>query len=856
MLISFRKMIGLFSALTLMSVAATALLALPADAKPAPKVKIQASVVEAGQNPMLNRGVLKVKVRSNRKGTIRVRALSATFDRKGVYKPLTQVAWPRFKRAGQWREINLKVTATGLTQVATCQDRDIKVKAGNVLGRARAMARQTADCRAEPVDLSRAADCNFVVAPDPDICMSPFPDNYYTLADSATETGRRINFTEDAMPANSGGVRIDPAPYSSSDGFSHGQAITVRVPGLDNPAALLQTNPVGLADPSQYLSGSAPVIVLDARTRERHPIWVEIDSNASSPGATNLVIHPMVNFEPAARYIVVLRNLKDALGTVLKAPAGFRYYRDFLNSTDSRINGRRSFYEDIFKRLRAAGIRRSNLYLAWDFTTASDENNSGRALAMRDQAFAQLGDTDLADRVAQGTAPEFTVDSVEANPNSEIARRIKGSFEVPCFLDHPSDSNECATGATMNLDEEGVPRANGTYSANFECVVPKVITDPDAIDPGDLPALGLRGRAIVYGHGLMGTIGGEINAGAQRKTAARGFTICGTDEIGMSTGDAVTVVGALMNLTKFPQVADRLQQGLLNELFLGRLMIHPDGLVSKAAFRIDSGLPDPSDVPGGDPDAVVPGNSTLDPAIVTGPNVRAWYRGISQGGIMGGALMALAPDFDKGALGVAAMNYSVLLTRSGSWDTYSAFFDPAYPNQIERPLALGIAQMLWDRGEPNGYAHRMTDDPLPGTPPHQVLMDTAFGDHLVTNWQTNVEARTIGARAITPFVSESRWPGVDGDWGIEPVTTFPHYGSAVAYWDSGPLRPGPGPDGMVGTDPPPLTNTPPLAGEDPHEHPRVTDTAIEMIDGFLRVNGAVTNPCAPGLCLAGGWTGP
>ncbi len=61
---------------------------------------------------------------------------------------------------------------------------------------------------------------------------------------------------------------------------------------------------------------------------------------------------------------------------------------------------------------------------------------------------------------------------------------------------------------------------------------------------------------------------------------------------------------------------------------------------------------------------------------------------------------------------------------------------------------------------------------------------------------------------------------------------------------------------MVGTDPPPLTNTPPLAGEDPHEHPRVTDTAIEMIDGFLRVNGAVTNPCAPGLCLAGGWTGP
>ncbi len=115
------------------------------------------------------------------------------------------------------------------------------------------------------------------------------------------------------------------------------------------------------------------------------------------------------------------------------------------------------------------------------------------------------------------------------------------------------------------------------------------------------------------------------------------------------------------------------------------------------------------------------------------------------------------------------MNYSVLLPRSVDWATYSAFMYPAYPNQIARPLALSIAQMLWDRGEPNGYAHRMTDDPLPGTPPHQVLMDTAFGDHLVTNWQTNVEARTIGAKAIAPLVYEGRWPGVDDEWGIEPI---------------------------------------------------------------------------------------
>ncbi|HMW46537.1 MAG TPA: hypothetical protein PKD47_11685, partial [Solirubrobacterales bacterium] len=164
-------------------------------------------------------------------------------------------------------------------------------------------------------------------------------------------------------------------------------------------------------------------------------------------------------------------------------------------------------------------------------------------------------------------------------------------------------------------------------------------------------------------------------------------------------------------------------------------------------------------------------------------------------------------------------------------------------------------QMLWDRGEPNGYAHRMTTDPLPDTPPHKILFDLAFGDHLVTNWQSNVEARTIGAKAVSPFVADGRWAGVDGQWGIDPVASFPYDGSAIAYWDSGPLRPGLAPDSTIGTDPPPITNTAPVSGEDPHELPRVSETAVEMIDGFLREGGSVTNPCAPGPCLAGGWTG-
>lgn len=827
----------------------------PAEAKSAPKPTVAVTIVDAGQKPMVNRGVLPVKVRSARKGKLWVRGFSSTFDGKDLMKPLTVVARPRFKRAGQWRTIKLKLNEAGKAAVATCQDRELQVKAGAVRSNRKSMLRQIPDCRPGALDMSRASSCDFIAAQDPRICMSPFPDNYYTLADPETASGRRINFSAEAMPANKSGRRIDPGPYLASDGFSQGQTISVRVPGLDNPTALARTNPVGLSDPSRFLDGNAPVIVLDARTRERQPIWVEIDAQAGSPASTSLLIHPMVNFDPATRYLVVLRNLKDSAGSVLKAPAGFRFFRDFLRSSDPRINGRRTFYEDIFRRLRAAGIRRSNLYLAWDFTTASDESNSGRARSMRDQAFAGLGDNDLSDRKLQGDAPEFRVDSVETNVDAEIARRIEGTFEVPCYLRQPSAGDECGAGATMNLDPDGKPRRTGTYEAGFECLIPRVLTDPGSVDPGALPDENLRGRALLYGHDLLGSIDGELANEAQRKLATRGFTICGTDQIGLSNGDESTLENAFGDLSAFPQVADRLQQALLNEMLLARLMIHPGGLDSRAAFRVDPLASDPSRVPGGDGNATVPPGSDLEPAIIAGTDARAWYRGVGEGGITGGALIALAPDIDRGSLGSAAMNHSVLISRSGAWDRLRSVFDLAYPNGAERPLALGLIQMLWDRAEANGYAHRMTGEPLPDSPTHRVLFDLAFGDHQVTNWQSNVEARTIGARAIVPFISSGRWPGVDVRWGMDPVSTFPYDGSAIAYWDGGPLRPGSGSAGFIGTGPPPFANIAPVLGEDPHEFPGVSETAIGMIDGFLREGGAVTNPCAPGPCLAGGWTG-
>src|SRR5207245_3665222 len=248
----------------------------------------------------------------------------------------------------------------------------------------------------------------------------------------------------------------------------------------------------------------------------------------------------------------------------------------------------------------------------------------------RNTAFSTLGDNNLADGVVEGSSPTFTVTSVE-NETGEIVRRVKGDLVVPCFL-FPS----CAPGGTMVLSPEGNPLQNGVWSANFDCIIPAVATSGAAESA----------RLSLYGHGLFGSAS-EVTSGPQRSLSqAHDIVQCATDEIGMAETDLGSAVAASENLSQFPKLTDRLQQGLLDELYLGRAMISPSGFATNAAFHQDGTVSTPS---------------VLDVHHL-------YYNGNSQGGIMGGALTAVSPDFTRASLGVPAMNYSVLLPRSVDFD--------------------------------------------------------------------------------------------------------------------------------------------------------------------------------------------
>ena len=254
---------------------------------------------------------------------------------------------------------------------------------------------------------------------------------------------------------------------------------------------------------------------------------------------------------------------------------------------------------------------------------------------------------------------------------------------------------------------------------------------------------------------------------------------------------------------------------MLNTLLLGRLLANPSGFASDAAFQED-------------------GSPLFDTSHL-------YYDGNSQGGIMGGITTAVAPDYTRAVLGVTGMDYGgVLLQRSTDFTQFAAFLyglqpGGGYTDPSIHPLLLDIMQQLWDRGEADGYAAHMTTDPPPDTPAHEVLMQTAYGDHQVSQYAAAVEARTIGAQGHDPALDlPARSQDANLFYGIPAIQSYPFDGSAWVIWDDGP--------GLV--PPPPLTNTPPVVGRDPHSDVRATVAARTQKAAFLDVNGAVVDVCS------------
>ena len=417
-----------------------------------------------------------------------------------------------------------------------------------------------------------------------------------------------------------------------------------------------------------------------------------------------------------------------------------------------------------------------------------------------------------------GAAPSFTVTSVEEPLDSNVWRRVQGTFQSPLYM-----TGGGAPGELLRLGPDGLPVNEGDFfTARFRCVIPWSATT-DGAGPA-APA-----RPSLYGHGLLGSER-ETSAGNVRVMAnSHNMIFCGTRWTGMEEDDFPTAIDILSEFGQFPKFSERLHQGLLNFLVLGRLMIHPDGLASDPAFQVE-------------------GESLVDRSEL-------FYDGNSQGAIAGGALAAFAQDFTRAVLGVPGMNYSTLLRRSIDFDDFNLIFNISYQENFDRTLLINMAQMLWEQAEVSGHVNHITGDTYPNTPPKKILLHMAFADHQTANVSVEVEARSLGAHIHTPaLVPGKAVPDVTPYYGIPPIPSYPFDGSALIVWDSG-------------NPAPPVANTAPRLspadpewadlsacaqrfGGDPHECPRRQPSAQLQKSEFLKTGGAVVDVCGGEACLA------
>ena len=622
-------------------------------------------------------------------------------------------------------------------------------------------------------DLLRA-DCEPLV---PEHCALPWPSDYFTTPDPSTPTGLRLAVGATTLPRARirGRAHIDPSPLHTRDGWSVNASMLAYLPGAST---------TGLPTPStiaRSLEDDSPTVLIDAETGERVPHFAELDrSMASEQASQAFIIRPVVVLEHATRYIVAIRGVVDASGAAIPPSPVFQALRDGDDFDLPYVQSRRDHFEGLFTTLADHGVARDTLQLAWDFTTASLENDTGWMLAVRDATLAAIGED----------GPDFRIESIEEftpEQNANIARRVHVMMTVPLFL------TSTDAGSTLSFGADGMPEQNGTAE------YPVVVNIPRSASPDN------KVRPIQYGHGLLGDRG-QANAGWLSEFGnANGFAPFGVNMIGMAMEDVGDLIRTLTTAQfhNFRAVPERLIQGIVNSLSAMRLML--------GAF-------------GEHPDLLVGEESVID-------TNEGFYTGDSQGGIFGATYMAVTTDVTRGILGVPGQPYNLLLNRSVDFDLYLGFMRMAITDGVDIQIVLNYMQQIWDRAEPGSYSRHIMNDPLPGTPSHQVILQPAIGDHQVTTLGAHIMARAIGAVTIAPQTRPI--------WGIDEVVSTidspeRHTGSAIVEFEFGLEEP--------------LINVPVREGDDPHGDVRRNPRALAQTLHFFQTGEIIhtcEGPCDP-----------
>ncbi len=612
-------------------------------------------------------------------------------------------------------------------------------------------------------------DCDPLV---PDHCGMPFPSTYFMVEDPSTATGWRVNLGPTTLPGDIDGYQPDPRYWNERDGWSVAGMAVALLPGVSLAGTIPQT------DIGAYADDDALTLIVDADTGERVPHWVELDQRSPDPDRAALILRPAVPYDYGHHYVVGLRGLVDEAGDPLAPSEGMAALVAGESTGDPRVDERQERYDTvIFPALEAQGWNRDEVLLAWDFVTASREDVSRRLLWMRDDALDRIGED----------GPPYTITEIEEDYSDAFVRVVHGTMTVPLY----TESDRPPT--LLTRDEDGMPYYNGDTEVPFSVAIPRSLVD----DPHPT-------ATVQYGHGFFGEQSEVYATWAdwnEQLAIDRGWIFYGVDWTGMKEEDAGAVALLVAtDMEEFPALPERTQQGFIEALCVERLV--NGALQSDPALMLD------------DPE-------TGEPVDIVDEDRRYFY-GVSQGGILGGAYLAIQPDIERAVFGVSGAPYTLLTSRSKHFDDFFMLFEAKYDDPADILYWQAAMQTPWDAGEAAGYLRSLTSDPLDGATEKRVLIQNAIGDAQVSTLGGHVMARAYGARFVGEparevFGIEQVDPGEDG-WA----------GSALVEWDYGVTEP---------TD-----ATPPDTETDTHGYPRREELAQLQLATFLE-DGVVIDPC-------------
>lgn len=486
--------------------------------------------------------------------------------------------------------------------------------------------------------------------------LNPFPSV------ELVEDGH-LAFPAGVLPKVEGGTDLDVERFNWRTGFSRVQTSVALLPVAIDEGSLSSSAAIGIG-------GSVRMFDLDTGTEI--PCFAELDAHpdALDSGVRALLVRPALAMTPGHTVAVAVTRAVTSGGAPLSLPEWTAAKAD-------------PHYQDLEDQLVALGV--SDVALAWDFPVGDG------TLVTRTVSEVSVPAAYTFERVRDADTEE------EGYLPPKIWRKIEGSFTADTWLVDD-------VGFTVT---DGAPAPQGTAEAQLWAYIPESVRDASSAP------------ILLFGHGILSEpddyLDDDADESAVIEVADRiGAIVIGTVWRGLTADDQVDTLSVAADFGRFPELTDRLAQGVANNLSLLRL--------------VDEG-------------------TLLDDPIFEGKADRSriyWY-GISLGSIEGAVTLANQSRIDTAVLHVGGSAWSTMLERSSNWTVFEVLVQRGIVDPYDRQLLYSVTQMLWDPVDPASYAEDLQA--------RGFLWQESMGDDQVPNLTTELLMRSIGVPLGTPAVT-------------------------------------------------------------------------------------------------------